>query len=184
MLVLKKKPVAVISIILVCCFWFYNVCKIHMQFSKQFLSFWNSLKRSFIFFTERQMTNVASFKLVSMSSEWNPPHHSPSYAVDDQVLNTVNGAKCACTQNDLTPWMVIDLENTFNVNYITLFNRIDTLGNIFLLYSKASLVLTHFGICFSNLRHRMAFRYHMTGYVCESESGCTFGLKIKYLFLR
>lgn len=33
----------------------------------------------------------------------------------------------------------------------------------------------------------MAFRYHMTGYVCvsvsEIESGCTFGLKIKYLFL-
>lgn len=31
----------------------------------------------------------------------------------------------------------------------------------------------------------MAFRYHMTGYVCvsESESGCTFGLKIKYSFL-
>lgn len=132
------------------------------------------------------MTNVASFKLVSMSSEWNPPHHSPSYAVDDQVLNTLNGAKCACTQNDFTPWMVIDLENTFDVNYVTLFNRIDTLGNIFLLYSEASLVLTHFGACFSNLRHRMAFRYHMTGYVCvsESESGCTFGLKIKYLFLR
>lgn len=128
-----------------------------MQFSKQFLSFWihwNGVS----FFTERQMTNVASFKLVSMSSEWNPPHHSPSYAVDDQVLNTVNGAKCACTQNDLTPWMVIDLENTFNVNYITLFNRIDTLGNIFLLHSEASLVLTHFGVCFSNLRHRMGIQ--------------------------
>lgn len=79
--------------------------------------------------------------------------------------------------------MVIDLENIFNVNYVILFNRIDILGNIFLLYSEVLFVLIYFGVCFFNLWYRMVFRYYMIGYVCESESGCIFGLKIKYLFL-
>lgn len=79
-------------------------------------------------FTEMKMTNVAAFKPVSMSSEHNPPYHSPHYAVDGQVKNTIYGNQCAHTVNDPTPWLTIDLGNTFEVHYVTLFNRIETLG--------------------------------------------------------
>lgn len=74
------------------------------------------------------MTNVAAFKPVTMSSEHNPPSHSPHYAVDGQVKNTIYGKQCAHTSNDPNPWLTIDLENTFDVHYVTLFNRIETLG--------------------------------------------------------
>lgn len=56
------------------------------------------------------MTNVAAFKPVTMSSEHNPPSHSPHYAVDGQVKNTIYGKQCAHTSNDPNP------------------NRIETLG--------------------------------------------------------
>lgn len=129
--------------------------------------------------------NVVFFKLVLMSFEWNLFYYFLFYVVDDLVLNILNGVKCVCIQNDFILWMVIDLENIFNVNYIILFNRIDILGNIFLIYSKVLFVLIYFGVCFFNLWYRMVFRYYMIGYVCEneSESDCIFGLKIKYLFL-
>lgn len=74
------------------------------------------------------MTNVAAFKSVNMSSEYNPPHHSPQYAVDDQVFNTWHAEKCASTMNESTPWINIDLGNTFDVNYVTLFNVMDHSG--------------------------------------------------------
>uniref|UniRef100_K1RBM0 F5/8 type C domain-containing protein n=1 Tax=Magallana gigas TaxID=29159 RepID=K1RBM0_MAGGI len=77
---------------------------------------------------EMRMTNVAAFKPVTMSSEHNPPSHSPHYAVDGQVKNTIYGKQCAHTSNDPNPWLTIDLENTFDVQYVTLFNRIETLG--------------------------------------------------------
>lgn len=79
-------------------------------------------------FTEMKMTNVAAFKPVNMSSEHNPPNHSPHYAVDGQVKNTIYGEQCAHTLNGPNPWLTIDLENTFEVHYVTLFNRIETLG--------------------------------------------------------
>lgn len=74
------------------------------------------------------MTNVAAFKSVNMSSEYNPPHHSPHYAVDDQVFNTWHAEQCASTMNESTPWINIDLGNTFDVNYVTLFNVMDHSG--------------------------------------------------------
>lgn len=54
---------------------------------------------------------------------------------------------------------------------------------IYLLKSEVLFVLIYFGVCFFNLWYWMVFRYYMIGYVCVSESGCIFGLKIKYLFL-
>lgn len=74
------------------------------------------------------MTNVAAFKPVTMSSESNPPAHSPHYAVDDKVVKTIWAQECVHTKGELTPWVIIDLEATFDVEYVTLFNRIDEHG--------------------------------------------------------
>lgn len=54
--------------------------------------------------------------------------YSPHYAVDDRVFNTLWGGQCAYTDFDAYPWMIIDMENIVEVNYVTLFNRIDELG--------------------------------------------------------
>lgn len=75
-----------------------------------------------------KMTNVATFKSVNMSSEYHPPHHSPLYAMDDQVFNMWYADKCASTMSESTPWIIIDLGNTSDVNYVTLFNVIDHSG--------------------------------------------------------
>lgn len=83
---------------------------------------------SSLFFTELEMTNVAAFKPVTMSSESNPPAHSPHYAVDDKVVKTIWAQECVHTKGELTPWVIIDLEATFDVEYVTLFNRIDEHG--------------------------------------------------------
>lgn len=98
-----------------------------------------------------KMTNVAAFKSVTMSSEYSPHTYmySPHYAVDDRVFNTLWGEQCACTDFDAYPWMIIDMENIFEVNYVTLFNRIDELGKkaiacvLILLNSKLIICLTY-----------------------------------------
>lgn len=57
---------------------------------------------SSLFFTELEMTNVAAFKPVTMSSESNPPAHSPHYAVDDKVVKTIWAQECVHTKGSLT----------------------------------------------------------------------------------
>lgn len=97
------------------------------------------------------MKNVAAFKSVTMSSEYSPhtDMYSPHYAVDDRVFNTLWGEQCACTDFDAYPWMIIDMENIFEVNYVTLFNRIDELGKkaiscvLILLNTKLIICLTY-----------------------------------------
>ena len=75
-----------------------------------------------------RMKNVAVFKPVTMSSEHNPPYHRPYYAVDDNVAKIGYAVECASTTAQLAPWMLIDLQQDFDVNYITLINRLDELG--------------------------------------------------------
>lgn len=54
--------------------------------------------------------------------------HSPHYAVDDKVVKTIWAQECVHTKGELTPWVIIDLQATFDVEYVTLFNRIDEHG--------------------------------------------------------
>lgn len=72
-----------------------------------------------------KMTIVAAFMPVNMNSDHNQPYHSPQYAVDDQVNNTLYGAHCAHTINNTTPWLTIDLD------------RIETLGKESFFYFKS-----------------------------------------------
>lgn len=74
------------------------------------------------------LKNVAALKTVALSSEHNPPSHSPQYATDDRVYNSIYGRNCCHTLGETTPWLTIDLENTFYVHYVTLVNRIDAEG--------------------------------------------------------
>lgn len=74
------------------------------------------------------LKNVAALKTVALSSEHNPPSHSPQYATDDRVYNSIYGRNCSHTLGETTPWLTIDLENTFYVHYVTLVNRIDAEG--------------------------------------------------------
>lgn len=75
-----------------------------------------------------KMMNVTAFRSVTMNSGFNPIFSSPSYAVDGQVFNTLWGYECASTDFDTYRWIVINLENIFQVNYFTLFNKIDDEG--------------------------------------------------------
>lgn len=81
-----------------------------------------------------RMKNVATFKAVTMSSEHNPPNHSPRYSVDGKVAKIGQAVECSHTLGQLGPWMLIDLMNVFDVSYVTLVNRLDEHG--MLLYIK------------------------------------------------
>jgi hypothetical protein len=72
--------------------------------------------------------NVAYKKTVQMSTEWNPPHHDPTYAVDGRVVLDSYGAQCSHTQDELNPWIVVDLAAIYNLKYVTLINRLDDHG--------------------------------------------------------
>lgn len=88
----------------------------------------------FIFGLEMRMKNVATLKEVTMSSEHNPPNHSPRYSVDGKVEKIGQAVECSHTLGQLGPWMLIDLMNVFDVSYVTLVNRLDEHG--MLLYIK------------------------------------------------
>lgn len=54
--------------------------------------------------------------------------HASYYAVDGEVLHTIYSINCSSTVYKEALWMVIDLENTFDVEYVSLYNLIETLG--------------------------------------------------------
>lgn len=67
-------------------------------------------------FTEMVIKNVAALKSVAVSSEHNPRSHSPCYATDDRVFNSIYGRRCSQTMQEITPWLTIDLEIAFDVH--------------------------------------------------------------------
>lgn len=68
---------------------------------------------------EMRMKNVAVFKPTEMSTLYNQ-HHLPFRAVDDKVAKKSGGAECLATEAESGPGMLIDLENNFDISYITL----------------------------------------------------------------
>ena len=78
--------------------------------------------------------NVAMSKNVTMSSLWNHPiYHAGSYAVDGQVLNIPGAEKCAHTENEVKPWLSIDLGNTYDIDRVVIYNRQDAVGKILIM---------------------------------------------------
>ena len=69
-----------------------------------------------------------------MSSLWNHPiYHAGSYAVDGQVLNIPGAEKCAHTENEVKPWLSIDLGNTYDIDRVVIYNRQDAVGKILIM---------------------------------------------------
>ncbi|XP_052684566.1 fucolectin-1-like [Crassostrea angulata] len=112
-----------------CVSFFFNLLESLCQFDGKIYVSFDGGSAGFWSYYELEMTNVAAFKPVTMSSESNPPAHSPHYAVDDKVVKTIWAQECVHTKGELTPWVIIDLEATFDVEYVTLFNRIDEHGD-------------------------------------------------------
>lgn len=79
---------------------------------------------------EMRMKNVSVFKPMEMCT-LNNQHHLPLYAVDDKVAKKSGGVECLATEAESWPWMLIDLENIFDISYITLVKRLDEHGMIF-----------------------------------------------------
>jgi hypothetical protein len=78
--------------------------------------------------------NVAMSKNVTMSSLWNLPiYHGGSYAVDGQVLNIPGAEKCTHTENEVKPWLSIDLGNTYDIDRVVIYNRQDAVGKILIM---------------------------------------------------
>jgi hypothetical protein len=87
----------------------------------------------FILGPENQI-NVAMSKNVTMSSLWNLPiYHGGSYAVDGQVLNIPGAEKCTHTENEVKPWLSIDLGNTYDIDRVVIYNRQDAVGKILIM---------------------------------------------------
>ena len=69
-----------------------------------------------------------------MSSLWNLPiYHGGSYAVDGQVLNIPGAEKCTHTENEVKPWLSIDLGNTYDIDRVVIYNRQDAVGKILIM---------------------------------------------------
>jgi hypothetical protein len=77
--------------------------------------------------------NVAFNKTVHMSSIHKPTYHGSEYAVDGRIVKDRTGVQCSSTEGETNPWIVVDLGAIYNLQYITLFNRIDTFGKMFVL---------------------------------------------------
>ncbi|XP_061186412.1 uncharacterized protein LOC133194477 [Saccostrea echinata] len=74
--------------------------------------------------------NVAVNKPASIISLYDPRYHHASNAVDN-VTVCENGLSTAHTKKEINPWIKIDLQNTFDVVEVLVYNRQDSFVQIF-----------------------------------------------------
>ncbi|XP_061186410.1 uncharacterized protein LOC133194475 [Saccostrea echinata] len=70
---------------------------------------------------------IAVNKPASIISIYNPIYQNASDAVDN-VTVCDNGLSTAHTNNEINPWIKIDLQNMFDVLEVLVYNRQDTYG--------------------------------------------------------
>lgn len=78
------------------------------------------------------LVNVARNKKVTMSSNYDDtlPSGSEPQAPGSNAVNGINDGQwyngsCACTKNEQDPWLLLDLESSYTVVAMQIFNRID-----------------------------------------------------------
>ena len=70
--------------------------------------------------------NVALGKNVTMSSLYTPGGGDWSHAVDGNPSGDwFRDYSCACTNKDDNPWLLLDLEDTYTVTAMKIYNRVN-----------------------------------------------------------
>ncbi|XP_062596257.1 uncharacterized protein LOC134257681 [Saccostrea cucullata] len=101
-----------------CCFWM----KLGKENSNKNLTNCRYLRKF-----EKESTNVAVNKPANMSSAFKPAYQRASNAVDN-ITVCPNGLSTAHTDFENRPWIKIDLQNTFDVAKVLVYNRQDLHG--------------------------------------------------------
>ncbi|XP_063436353.1 fucolectin-6-like [Mytilus trossulus] len=73
--------------------------------------------------------NIAFSMTATQSSQFEyPGQYGAMFATDGLVLELQYGYQCTHTRGELTPWLKIDLQDTFKIKRVVLVNRQDGYG--------------------------------------------------------
>ncbi|XP_061186213.1 uncharacterized protein LOC133194228 [Saccostrea echinata] len=104
----------------VCCEW--------LRLTEKTSLFKDSKECKYMEMNEERTSNVAVNKPATIISVFKPDYQFASNAVDN-VTVCPNGLSNAHTRFEFNPWVEIDLQNTFDVLKVLIFNRQDQSGN-------------------------------------------------------
>ena len=79
----------------------------------------------------KNLPNVAKYKnATQISTHHNDESiHGAHFVTDGQVYpNAAYGMRCSTTTWETSPWLVVDLEDVYVVDYVVIFNRKDDNG--------------------------------------------------------